>query len=129
MDWNPPDHDTAQTIHAGFLGADGSHDIQKQLKLSGEPLIPQLRKGFKLKDPLDVLEYQDLTMKGRAFCETYADYWNGTAGDDGEFARREKKREKKKKKKKKIFLPLKDPFYTSPRFTSTILISFPLRRI
>lgn len=82
VDWNPPPHATAQRIHSSFLAADGGHDVDKQINLSGEPLVPQLRNSFELRDPMPLLEYQDLTLQGKAFCESYSDYWNSTGGDD-----------------------------------------------
>ncbi|KAK5629065.1 hypothetical protein RRF57_004780 [Xylaria bambusicola] len=83
VDWNPPDQTIGREIHLAFLHADGAHDIRKhlpkpwafgtffrgwnyeQLALSGEPLIPDLQKSFKLKEPMDLLRYQDLTLKGQ----------------------------------------------------------------
>ena len=67
-----------------FLEADGGHDIHKQLDLSGEPLIPDLRKRFKLRDAIPLLEYQDLAIQGRDYAASYLDYWNSTADEDGE---------------------------------------------
>jgi amidase len=67
-----------------FLEADGGHDIHKQLDLSGEPLIPQLRQSFKLKDPISLLKYQALTIEGRDYEEAYSDYWITTAEEDGQ---------------------------------------------
>ncbi|KAH0536017.1 hypothetical protein FGG08_007084 [Glutinoglossum americanum] len=85
VDWNPPLHSTARGVHWAFLMADGAHDIHKQLSLSGEPLIPDLEEWFQLRDPINLLEYQDLTLQGRDYCEAYSDYWNSTAdGDQGQ---------------------------------------------
>ena len=53
------------TTQLGFLKADGGYDIHEQLNLSGEPLIPQLQASFKLKDPLPLPIYQQLTVEGR----------------------------------------------------------------
>ncbi|KAH0559168.1 hypothetical protein GP486_004292 [Trichoglossum hirsutum] len=67
-----------------FLKADGAHDIHKQLNLSGEPLIPDLEDSFQLRDPINLLKYQDLTLQGRDYSAAYSDYWNATAnGEDG----------------------------------------------
>jgi amidase len=67
-----------------FLRADGAHDIHKQLNLSGEPLIPELEGAFQLRNPINPLEYQDLTLQGRDYSTAYSDYWNATAdGEDG----------------------------------------------
>ncbi|KAI4270827.1 MAG: hypothetical protein LQ337_006438 [Flavoplaca oasis] len=84
VDWSPPSHTTANDIHLAFLGADGAHDVHKQLDLSGEPLIPQLREGFKLREPMPLLEYQDKTLQGKAYNEAYSDYWNASSNDDGQ---------------------------------------------
>ncbi|KAI1146361.1 amidase signature domain-containing protein [Nemania diffusa] len=67
-----------------FLKADGAHDIHTQLDLSGEPLIPDLEKTFQLKDPISLLEYQDLTLQGLDYESEYTDYWNATAEEDGQ---------------------------------------------
>lgn len=66
-----------------FLLADGAHHIHQQLDLSGEPLIPDLAKSFQLRDPIPLLEYQDLTLQGKRYNEEYLDYWNSTGHDDG----------------------------------------------
>lgn len=66
--------------------ADGAHDIHTQLDLSGEPLIPDLENTFKLKDPINLLEYQDLTLQGLDYESKYSDYWNATAEEDGKSA-------------------------------------------
>ncbi|KFY92325.1 hypothetical protein V500_04203 [Pseudogymnoascus sp. VKM F-4518 (FW-2643)] len=82
VDWNPPSQSTAKRVHLAFLKADGAHDIQKQLNISGEPLIPELVKSFQLRNPMNLLEYQDLTLQGRDYSEAYSDYWNSTANDE-----------------------------------------------
>jgi amidase len=67
-----------------FLFADGAHDIQAQLSLSGEPLIPDLAETFQLKDPYPLLKYQDLILEGLDYETKYSDYWNSTSSEDGE---------------------------------------------
>ncbi|KAI9652013.1 MAG: hypothetical protein M1831_007254 [Alyxoria varia] len=69
-----------------FLKADGAQNINAQLNLSGEPLIPPLRESFKPRDPMPVDKYQDLTIEGRQYEEAYYDYWNSTGEDDGQIA-------------------------------------------
>ncbi|KAL9035733.1 MAG: hypothetical protein Q9180_004700 [Flavoplaca navasiana] len=64
------------------MGADGAHDVHQQLDLSGEPLIPQLRESFKLREPMPLLEYQDKTLQGKTYNEAYSDYWNASSNDD-----------------------------------------------
>ncbi|KAL8713136.1 MAG: hypothetical protein Q9220_002657 [cf. Caloplaca sp. 1 TL-2023] len=82
VDWNPPPQTIATRIHLAILTADGAHDIHQQLHLSGEPLVPELREMLQLRDPMPLLEYQDLTMIGKAYSQAYSDYWNST-NDDG----------------------------------------------
>ncbi|KAL8962306.1 MAG: hypothetical protein Q9193_001273 [Seirophora villosa] len=84
VNWDPPSQATAKRVHVAFLKADGAHDVHKQLDLSGEPLIPPLRGSFQLRDPISLLDYQDLTLQGKAYNEAYYDYWNSTSDDDGQ---------------------------------------------
>ncbi|XXH00561.1 hypothetical protein Hte_006909 [Hypoxylon texense] len=84
VDWTPPPQKDAKRIHLAFLFADGGHDIHTQLDLSGEPLIPDLKETFTLKPPIDLLEYQDLTLQGLDYEAKYSDYWNSTADSDGQ---------------------------------------------
>jgi len=83
VDWNPPDHKVAEHIHAQFLYADGAHDVQAHISRSGEPIIPNLKSRFGLREPMPLLQYQDLTMQGLDFENRYADYWNSTGTEDG----------------------------------------------
>ncbi|KAI5809918.1 amidase signature domain-containing protein [Peziza echinospora] len=84
FDWNPPPQSTAKPIHLAFLLADGAHDVYTQINLSGEPLILELAKSFQLRDPICLLEYQQLAIEGRDYAAAYSDYWNETCnhGDD-----------------------------------------------
>ncbi|KAJ2992004.1 hypothetical protein NUW58_g2320 [Xylaria curta] len=84
VDWNPPAQEVGRAIHLAFLKADGAYDIHSQLNLSGEPLIPDLRKSFKLREPMNLLKYQDLTLQGLKYEADYSDYWNSTAEQDGQ---------------------------------------------
>ena len=63
------------------MASDGGADVFKQLRLSGESLIPEKQSG-RHKDspipPISVLEYQDLALRRRTYRESYADYWEST---------------------------------------------------
>lgn len=102
VDWEPPSQERATTIIAssspqlaldahtymcylqgGFFSADGAHDVHSHLDRSGEPLIPDLEDGFKLKTPTELLKYQDLTLQGLEYEREYSDYWNSTEELDG----------------------------------------------
>lgn len=63
--------------------ADGAHDVHRQLRLSEEPLLPDLKDAFELKDPMSLLKYQRLTIEGRDYEAAYLDYWNATGHEDG----------------------------------------------
>ncbi|OAQ65418.1 general amidase [Pochonia chlamydosporia 170] len=84
VEWKPPLQKTAKRVHVSFLKADGAHDIHSHLNLSGEPLIPDLRETFKLKQPMGLLEYQENTLEGLSYEAAYSDYWNQSANDDGQ---------------------------------------------
>ncbi|QSZ32369.1 hypothetical protein DSL72_001943 [Monilinia vaccinii-corymbosi] len=83
VDWDPPSHTLPERLHPAIMNADGSHDIQKQLALSGEPLIDDLQSFYQLKAPMSLLAYQDLALQLRDYRQAYADYWNSTADDAG----------------------------------------------
>jgi amidase len=74
---------TLVALQGGFFGADGAHDVHGHLNRSGEPLIPDLEDGFKLKCPTELLKYQDLTLQGLEYEREYSDYWNSTESQDG----------------------------------------------
>ncbi|KAL6916189.1 hypothetical protein FSST1_007684 [Fusarium sambucinum] len=88
IDWEPPSQERATTIIGGFFSADGAHDVHGHLDRSGEPLIPDLEDGFKLKTPAELLKYQDLTLQGLAYEREYSDYWNSTESQDGKISTR-----------------------------------------
>ena len=83
VDWSPPKQSTAKRVHLSFLFADGAHDVHANLDRSGEPLIPELKKSFRLRDPIPLLEYQNLTLQGLEYEREYSDYWNSTSSSDG----------------------------------------------
>ncbi|EKJ74561.1 hypothetical protein FPSE_05311 [Fusarium pseudograminearum CS3096] len=82
VDWEPPSQERATTLIGGFFSADGAHDVHSHLDRSGEPLIPDLEDGFKLKTPTELLKYQELTMQGLEYEREYSDYWNSTQESD-----------------------------------------------
>lgn len=84
VDWEPPSQAIAKRVHVSFLMADGAHDIHQHLNMSGEPLIPDLKQAFQLRQPIGLLEYQDLTLQGLTYEREYSDYWNSTADADGQ---------------------------------------------
>ncbi|KAK4203467.1 Acetamidase [Triangularia verruculosa] len=84
VDWNPPSHSEAMNIHLNILLADASADVREQLALSGEPLVPGVMAAEEGVQPMGLLEYQALTLEGKAYENAYAEYWNANTGEDGE---------------------------------------------
>ncbi|KAI0882064.1 amidase [Annulohypoxylon maeteangense] len=85
IDWVPPSHEKATKIHLSIIRADGAGHVHRDLKLSGEPLIPALdNRGMNLRPPMDLLKFQDLASQGLDFEAQYSEYWNSTAKDDGQ---------------------------------------------
>ncbi|KAI1452458.1 amidase [Annulohypoxylon moriforme] len=85
VDWVPPSHETATRIHLSIIRADGASYVHRDLRLSGEPLIPALNnRGMGLRPPMDLLKFQELTNQGLEYEAHYSDYWNSTAKDDGQ---------------------------------------------
>ncbi|KAA8570222.1 hypothetical protein EYC84_002538 [Monilinia fructicola] len=83
IDWCPPSHTIPERLHPAIMNADGSCDIQKQLALSGEPLLHGLDEFHALRAPMSLLEYQHRALQLRDYRQEYADYWNGTRDADG----------------------------------------------
>ncbi|KAG8159868.1 hypothetical protein KVR01_010505 [Diaporthe batatas] len=85
VNWDPPSHVTAKDIHLSIIMSDGTADIHKHLEPSGEPLIHELAsRGMRLRPPIGLLDFQDLTLRGLDFEAKYSDYWNSTIDKDGQ---------------------------------------------
>ncbi|PGH19655.1 hypothetical protein AJ80_03810 [Polytolypa hystricis UAMH7299] len=84
IDWNPPSHQALSQLHLDIIISDGGHDVNKQLDLSGEPIIPPIRETFKLREPFTAIKCQELAIQGLELCRAYSDYWESTANDDGQ---------------------------------------------
>ncbi|OCL12926.1 general amidase [Glonium stellatum] len=80
VSWEPPNHSIGTTIHGEILSSDGGANIHDQLKLSGEPIIPEKYDdiGNKRKPPMPILRYQDLALQRKAYRAAYATYWEST---------------------------------------------------
>ncbi|KAI9696521.1 MAG: hypothetical protein M1820_008149 [Bogoriella megaspora] len=81
IEWQPPCHSESSRIHRSFTEADGGADVFEQLALSGEPLIPELQRGFGNgpEPPLDVLQFYKNTIRLKDFRSRYQAYWSSTA--------------------------------------------------
>ncbi|KAK0732059.1 amidase signature domain-containing protein [Lasiosphaeris hirsuta] len=80
--WDGPSHAQALAIHAAITSADGSYDVFEQLKLSGEPLIPQLAPDFPGSKPGPVknaIEVEEVVLKLKKYRVDYRNYWLSTA--------------------------------------------------
>ena len=75
---------TADQDQAAITSADGNYDIFEHLKLSGEPLIPQLIPDFPDGKPgpvYNAIEVEKTALKLNEYRVRYRDYWRSTAND------------------------------------------------
>ncbi|OJD30133.1 general amidase [Diplodia corticola] len=81
--WSPPAHNESAAIHSSFMDADGGADVFEQLKLSGEPLIPELQPEFgdEPAPPTPLLEFYNNTLRLKKYRERYQSYWESTSPD------------------------------------------------
>ncbi|KAI0164097.1 amidase [Xylariaceae sp. FL1272] len=93
VDWNPPDQATAKRIHGTVANTrleaffpQGGWNPRRPIsaKAVRRALIPDLRGSFTLREPMNLLKYQDLTLQGLDYEAEYSDYWNSTADEDGQ---------------------------------------------
>ena len=71
---------------AEFMNADGGPDVIKRLKLSGEPVIPELETeyGDEPDPPMPLLKFYDWILRLKDYRERYQDYWMSTSEDNDE---------------------------------------------
>jgi hypothetical protein len=71
------------TIHQGAIASgDGNYDIFEHLKLSGEPLIPQLKPDFPLgkpDPPKNAIEVEEAVLWMKKYRVKYQNYWLSTS--------------------------------------------------
>ncbi|KAK5449280.1 hypothetical protein LTS15_008822 [Exophiala xenobiotica] len=80
MPWEPPSHDESSHIHPVFTNADGGVDVVEQIRLSGEPLVPQLHEYFANAPfpPLPLLDFYNLSLYLKDYRNRYSEYWLST---------------------------------------------------
>ncbi len=77
-------NDMADQDQAAITSADGNYDIFEHLKLSGEPLIPQLTPDFPDGKPgrvSNATEVEKTVLKLNGYRVKYQEYWRSTAND------------------------------------------------
>ncbi|PQE33815.1 general amidase protein [Rutstroemia sp. NJR-2017a WRK4] len=80
IEWDPPSHQRGNAIGSKAWSFDGGKDIHNALALSGEPVIPQLKKHFgTLKPQMAGFDIAEVNRKKREFQKEYMEYWNSTA--------------------------------------------------
>ncbi|KAH8698553.1 amidase signature domain-containing protein [Talaromyces proteolyticus] len=85
--WHPPSHSESESIHSGITNADGCPDVIKRLKLSGEPVIPELETelGDEPQPPISLPQLYEWMRRLKHYREDYHNYWMSTSeGDDDE---------------------------------------------
>ncbi|SPN97375.1 uncharacterized protein DNG_00889 [Cephalotrichum gorgonifer] len=86
VQWQPPKHGKADSLHDAIVNADGNYDVPVQLALSGEPFIPELSDSFvnnSASEPLNAICIEKLVQRLWAFRNEYNDYWVSTAALSG----------------------------------------------
>lgn len=56
--------------------------LGKPIHLSGEPIVPQIGIVFprgKLKQPMNLVDYEDVVLKMKSYRDDYQKYWRSTA--------------------------------------------------
>ncbi|KAI0378565.1 amidase [Hypomontagnella monticulosa] len=84
IQWKQPSSDEAMKIHTAIARGDGCLDVWENLKLSGEPPVPEISHLFpdgKPCSPMSLLDYESSSIDMKRYRESYAAYWNSTAGD------------------------------------------------
>jgi amidase len=68
-----------------FTEADGAADVFHNIGLSGEPLIPELRKGFGTgpTEPTPLLDFYKNSLKLKDYRARYNSYWTSTMEQTG----------------------------------------------
>jgi amidase len=103
--WEPPSHAESSKIHVwnpvapgtetikwlitceqpSFTEADGAADVFHNIDLSGEPLIPELQKGFGTgpTEPTPLLDFYKNSLKLKDYRARYNSYWTSTMEQTG----------------------------------------------
>lgn len=79
--------------HQGPIArGDGTPDVWEALQLSGEPPVPQIQHLFdngKLKEPMNLVEYEQVVLHMKDYRHRYQEYWESTVEltDTGTYAK------------------------------------------
>ncbi|OTA89503.1 hypothetical protein M434DRAFT_398549 [Hypoxylon sp. CO27-5] len=80
--WKQPLSDEATKIHTAIARGDGCIDVWENLKLSGEPPVPEISHIFpegKPCTPMSLIDYENASVEMKKYRESYLAYWDSTA--------------------------------------------------
>ncbi|KAG8532789.1 uncharacterized protein KY384_002667 [Bacidia gigantensis] len=86
FEWRPPAHSRGTSLCGKAYVYDGGHDIHKNLRLSGEPALPQIVGSYGKDEPnkqADATAIAANNVAKRSFQKEYLDYWNSTSTQSG----------------------------------------------
>ncbi|KAI1138637.1 amidase [Hypoxylon sp. FL0543] len=84
LPWDQPSSDEAMKIHTAIARGDGCQDVWENLKLSGEPPVPEISHIFpngRPRPPISLLDYESSCIDMKEYRQSYDAYWNSTAED------------------------------------------------
>ncbi|PVH73421.1 amidase [Cadophora sp. DSE1049] len=80
--WEPPSVNGSIAIHGPIARGDGCPDVYEAIKLSGEPIVPEIRHLFpngNLQPPMSLVDYEKVVVHMKSYRQRYHDYWSSTA--------------------------------------------------
>ncbi|KAK4450350.1 amidase signature domain-containing protein [Podospora aff. communis PSN243] len=78
LDWHPPSNQESGQIHGQIARGNACRDAWEAIKLSGEPIVPEISNlfpGGKLRQPLSLWEFEKVVLHMKDFRNRYNEYW------------------------------------------------------
>ncbi|KAL8410439.1 hypothetical protein RB596_000212 [Gaeumannomyces avenae] len=82
VDWQPPSYNESIAIHGPIARGNGCPDAYEAIKLSGEPIIPEIRRVFpggKPLPPISLREHEQFVARMKTYRSEWNDYWRSSA--------------------------------------------------
>ncbi|KAL8409425.1 hypothetical protein RB594_007744 [Gaeumannomyces avenae] len=82
VDWQPPSYNESIAIHGPIARGDGCPDAYEAIMLSGEPIVPEIKRVFPGGKPLPSItlrEHEQLVDRMKTYRSKWNDYWRSSA--------------------------------------------------
>ncbi|KAK7928363.1 general amidase [Apiospora marii] len=82
LEWNPPSNNRSIGLHGRIARGDGCPDVWEALRLSDEPLVPQIKSLFPNNappSPIPLPQYENLVVDMMEYRQDYQEYWMSSA--------------------------------------------------